>query len=158
MKIKEIDSRTSSAYLNKLRSLIDTTIDLPEEAKTSYKQQWTEQRIEEQSGKWLFLAALDDHAEITGLILGTPIEGGVGTIVWVLVDSTKQQKGIGSKLLDFAKTWYSSKGAHKLKLTVPDRKTVEFYTKQGMILEGEHRNHWWGRDFWAMGIILNQNN
>jgi GNAT superfamily N-acetyltransferase len=152
--VREIQKNEASFFLTNLRMFIDKTIALPELAKYTFKHQWTVEKIESEIGKWLFLVAIDEKEEIVGLILGTPSEGGVGTIIWVLVDNDKQQKGIGGSLFNYAKEWYKNNGAHKIKLTVPDKKTVDFYLKQGMILEGEHLNHWWNHDFWSMGLIL----
>jgi hypothetical protein len=152
--VREIQKNEASLFLTNLQMLIDKTIALPELAKNTFKQQWTIEKIESEIGRWLFLVAIDDSKEIAGLILGTPSEGGVGTIIWVMVNNNKQQKGIGSSLFNFTKQWYKNKGTHKIKLTVPDRSTVDFYLKQGMKLEGEHLNHWWNQDFWSMGITL----
>jgi GNAT superfamily N-acetyltransferase len=152
--IKEVGQSDSEAYLNSLKKLIDETIDLPQKAKDSLKNQWNFESINRQIGSWLFLVAADDANSINGLILGTSIEGGVGTIVWLLVDRNLQQKGLGTKLFEAAKVWYKLKGAHKIKLTVPDKSTVGFYLKQGMTLEGEHLDHWWNHNFWSMGVIL----
>jgi GNAT superfamily N-acetyltransferase len=152
--IREINQSDSELYLNSLKRLIETTIDLPQNAKDAFKKQWNNELINAQIGNWLFLIATNDVNSTEGLILGSPIEGGVGTIIWVLVDKNIQQKGLGTKLFDTAKVWYKKKGAHKIKLTVPDKSTVGFYLKQGMTLEGEHTNHWWNHNFWSMGLIL----
>lgn len=152
--IREINKSDTEKYLNGLKKLIDTTIDLPQNAKDSFKKQWECESINVHIGNWLFLIATDETNSIIGLILGTPIEGGVGTIIWVLVDKNIQQKGVGTRLFKTAKMWYKRKGAHKIKLTVPDKSTVDFYLKQGMNLEGEHLNHWWNLNFWSMGLIL----
>lgn len=142
-----------SEYLVSLKKLIQETVDLPQVAKDQFIGQWTEERLLQSIDSWIFLVEKDE-SRITGLILGTPHEGGVGTIIWVLVDPKFQGKKIGSTLFNEACQVYKQKGAHKIKLTVPDHKTVQFYEKQGMTLEGEHPNHWWNQDFWAMGYLL----
>ena len=154
MVIREIAISDIQNYLNSLIKLIDTTINLPTNAKDSFKRQWDVESINKQLGNWLFLIATSGSNSIEGLILGTPVEGGVGTIIWVLVDKNNQNNGLGSKMFDQAKEWYKQKGSHKIKLTVPDKSTVGFYLKQGMIIEGEHTNHWWNNNFWSMGLIL----
>ena len=151
--VTQITAAESSLYLEHLRKLIRSTMKLPEAALSHYCNQWTAERITANLNNWLFLTANIDHS-IEGVLLGTPVEGGVGTIIWVLVDTTKQKKGVGGQLFREACDRYRAMGAHKVKLTVPDRKTVNFYLKQGMQLEGEHKNHWWGADFWAMGKNL----
>ena len=154
IEIKEVSQSEISQYLFALRSLINSNINLPEEAKNSYVSQWDEEKISLQLNKWLFLSSQDEDNSTVGVLLGTPIEGGVGTIIWVLVDKKAQNKRIGSQLFRKASDWYKNKGAHKLKLTVPEEKTVEFYTKQGMAVEGEHTNHWWNHKFWSMGLEI----
>lgn len=141
-------------FLSRYQDLIDTTIIMPTEAKEYYKHQWSKDRIIDQQSNWIFLEAIDEGGYIQGIVIGSPVEGGVGTIIWVLVDNDSQHRGIGSKLFKEAKKCFINKGAHKIKLTVPEEKTVEFYRKQGMILEGLHRNHWWNQDFWSMGLNL----
>lgn len=142
-----------NSFKKKLDQLIEQTIDLPKEAIESYKSNWDEKSIELQLNNFLFLVAQNDN-EIVGLILGSPHEGGVGTIIWVLIDPYIQKKGLGSQLFKEACKFYKNKGAHKIKLAVPDEKTVNFYKKQGMYLEGTHQNHWYGADFWSMGMNI----
>lgn len=154
IEIKEISETEIGRYLFTLGSLIQSNINLPEEAKNSYISQWDEEKIRFQLNKWLFLYAQDEDSSPAGVLLGTPIEGGVGTIIWVLVDKNMQNKKIGTQLFKKASSWYKNKGAHKLKLTVPERNTVDFYIKQGMIVEGEHANHWWNHKFWSMGLEI----
>jgi len=154
IEIKEVSQPEISQYLFALHSLINSNINLPEEAKNSYVSQWDEEKISSQLNKWLFLSAQDGDNSTVGVLLGTPIEGGVGTILWVLVDKITQNKRIGTQLFEKASIWYKNKGAHKLKLTVPEEKTIKFYTKQGMVVEGEHPNHWWNHKFWSMSIEL----
>ncbi len=151
--IQKIINEDISAYLNALRLYIKATIDLPSEAINYFSDQWTEERILINIDNWLFLIAKEND-KINGVLLGTPLEGGVGTIIWLLVDKQNQNKGIGGLLFKEACSQYKKKGAHKVKLTVPDFEIVSFYIKQGMLLEGTHKNHWWGADFWAMGKNL----
>lgn len=141
-------------YLIKYHYLIDTTINMNLESKQHFKEQWTEKRLREQVDNWILLEAVNENADIIGVLMGTPLEGGVGTIVWVLVDINHQKKGIGKELFQSAFKLYKLKGGHKVKLTVPDEKTTEFYKKNGMRLEGVHTNHWWKQDFWALGMDL----
>ncbi|QNL20592.1 GNAT family N-acetyltransferase [Hyphobacterium sp. CCMP332] len=152
MKIIEVKEDYRDLYVKTLRHLIHSTINLPQEALSYFSDPWTADKVKS-SKDWVFLLALDENKP-SGVILGTPVEGGVGTIIWVLVDNTNQKKGIGTALFHEACKLYKEKKAHKVKLTVPNRRTVEFYEKVGMVLEGEHKNHWWGNDFWSMGLQL----
>ncbi|MGE0932120.1 GNAT family N-acetyltransferase [Peijinzhouia sedimentorum] len=156
MKITELTADSAGQFLEKLNQLIMETVNMPIKAKHHFQNQWTEASLTAQIGNWIFLSAKNEQDEISGLLLGTPCEGGVGTIVWVLVESKKQKMGLGKQLFDKAVDIYKEKGAHKIKLTVPEEKTVEFYKKQGMRLEGHHPNHWWNHEFWSMGLILKE--
>lgn len=153
MEISAVSSSQAGEYVAALQHLIRSTITMPSDAIQYYVNQWTAERLRGLADSWVFLTA-KQQSKIHGVVLGTPVEGGVATIIWVLVDQQLQNKGIGSLLFREACRVYEKKGAHKVKLTVPDEQTVNFYLKQGMILEGVHKNHWWKSDFWAMGIQL----
>ena len=103
--------------------------------------------------RYVFLAAWQNK-KMVGLLLGTPPEGGVGTIIWVLVDQKNQRHGIGKHLLSKAYSHYREMGSHKVKLTVPSKEIIQFYEKQGMEVEGFHKNHWWNMDMWSMAKFL----
>jgi GNAT superfamily N-acetyltransferase len=151
--IRPVTPAEAKEYCSLLEELVYSTIQLPEAALKNYVEQWTPERVSKVYNQWVFLIAYSGKHPV-GLILGTPPEGGVGTIIWVLVDAGTQGKGIGRLLFEKACDEYRKKGSHKVKLTVPDEKTVRFYEKVGMTLEGVHRMHWWKSDFWAMGKIL----
>ncbi len=91
---------------------------------------------------------------MAGLVSGTAPEGGVATIIWLTVDPEFQNNKIGSQLLTRAKQYYQELGAHKLKLTVQDKRAASFYEREGLIVECMHQNHWWNLDFWAMACFL----
>jgi hypothetical protein len=155
IEIKEIDNRTSEEYLLNLNFLIKENINLPQNAIDFYINQWSIDRINSQIKNWLFLCAYSSDGRMCGIVLGTPVEGGVGTIIWVLVNKKFQKQQIGTNLFNESMIRYRNKGAHKIKLTVPDKDTVDFYLKQRMDLEGYHKNHWWGKDFYSMGLSIN---
>ncbi len=126
-----------------------------EEALQYYRDVWTTECIARasQDGRWVVLAAWEAEMMV-GLLLGMPPEGGVGTIVWVLVRKDRRRQGIGRRIFEEACRRYRDMGAHKVKLTVPEKKSATFYEKQGMQIEGHHRNHWWHMDMWSMGKSL----
>lgn len=123
----------------------------PTNALETYKKAWSYKKIEERitASSDLFLVAWDNQLPI-GLISGSPPEGGVGTIIWLMVDKNYRNKKIGSYLLSLAKQFYQNLGCHKIKLTAPTKRAKEFYLKQGMMLEGFHAKHWWKIDFWSL--------
>ena len=91
---------------------------------------------------------------ISGALIGTAPEGGVGTVVWLVVAPECRMSGIGRSLFEKACGFYFSSGCHKIKLTASTRDAVSFYEKLGMNVEGFHPSHWWGLDFWSMGKLL----
>lgn len=94
--------------------------------------------------------------KLAGLVSGTAPEGGVGTIIWLMVDPEFQNNKIGSHLLHYAKEHYQHLGAHKLKLTVHDKRAASFYEREGLTVECLHQNHWWNLDFWEMVCFLSE--
>ena len=135
--------------------MLDPALGFPQEAIHHYQDGWTEEQIRQKAAdpRQILLMATDSDAPI-GLLLGTAPEGGVATIIWLLVDSDSRRQGIGGLLFREACREYKSMGCHKLKLTAPTKQAVAFYTKQGMACEGVHPDHWWRMDFWSMGISL----
>jgi GNAT superfamily N-acetyltransferase len=118
-----------------------------------YLQAWENEklaaRIEAQAD--VLIVAFEQDTPM-GLVSGTAPEGGVGTIVWLLVDNPVQGKGIGRAIFAEARKAYKTLGAHKIKLTAPSAEATLFYEHCGMKTEGHHVNHWWNVDFTAMGI------
>src|ERR1051325_9010314 len=138
MQVIKLSEENIAIYLKALKELIKSTINLPPNAITFFCNQWTEERILNNINIWLYLMARDG-SKTEGILLGAPVEGGVGTIIWILVNKKSQNKGIGSLLFEEACLQYKKMGAHKVKLTVPDSETIKFYLKQGMVLEGTHK-------------------
>ena len=91
---------------------------------------------------------------LAAFVMGTPPEGGVATIVWLVVSPEWQKTGLGEKLFVAACEHYKGCGAHKVKLTAPTTRAVNFYEKMGMTQEGFHPDHWWKMDFWSLGMNL----
>jgi len=100
------------------------------------------------------LLAVRKDGEIEGVLIGTPPEGGVGTILWLLVSAGCRGQGLGKGLFEAGCSRYRSMGCHKIKLTAPTSDAVRFYKKQGMAIEGFHPDHWWRLDFWSLGKKL----
>lgn len=125
------------------------------EAMQAYTSSWNEEklvaRIERKSD--LLILAWDNEVPV-GLVSGSAPEGGVGTVIWLLVAAGCRGQNLGSQLLQHACEYYRSLGCHKLKLTAPSEKARDFYVKQGMIVEGFHPSHWWQADYWSLGLDL----
>lgn len=120
-----------------------------------YRKLLTDEEIgrRSQDERHVLLAARRD-GEMEGILIGTPPEGGVATILWLLVSAKCRREGIGKSLFEAGCRRFRSMGCHKVKLTAPTSDAVRFYEKQGMAVEGFHPNHWWHLDFWSMGKNL----
>lgn len=143
--------------------LFERTLDegfaaLPDEARRHYRKAWgtaaLAARLQENAG--ISLLARDEEGRPLGLALGAPPEAGVATIVWLLVAAEERGQGIGRALLEECCRLYRQAGCHKLKLTAPSEAARDFYLHLGMALEGYHPRHWWGRDFWSLGLALDR--
>jgi len=135
--------------------LLDNFPMFSEAAIAAYEQSWAIDRLGLRiaNEKELLLIAWENQTPI-GVISGTPPEGGVGTIIWLIVHRNARGKNLGKILLEKARQHYLSLGCHKMKLTAPSVAAKEFYLKQGMELEGFHKAHWYKIDFWALGETL----
>ena len=153
LKIAKVDKSELHVFCTAIHDLARETTNFPQNALVYYKTIITEKSLLARYKDTVLLEARQD-LELAGLIYGTGIEGGVGTIIWLLVVPKFQKLGIGGKLFNKACDIYKQNKGHKIKLTVPEKKTVEFYEKQGMNLEGFHPNHWWSMDIWSMGKNL----
>lgn len=151
--IKTIDEHTVKLYTNKLISLVETMDNFPHSARRQFVSKYNPDEFLKHKDSWVYIYLQDDE-DIKGVILGSPIEGGVGTIIWLLVDEKYRNNQIGKQLLENAEETYRKNGAHKIKLTVPNLKAKNFYLKNGWIQEGEHPNHWWKINFWSMAKSL----
>ena len=142
-------------FCDTLHRLSAKGLGFTEKALHHYWKSWTEDVVAEaaQHQRYVLLAAWQCK-KMVGLLLGTPPEGGVGTIIWVLVAKELQCQGIGKCLLSEAFRRYRQMGVHKVKLTVPSKETVKFYKKQGMEVEGFHKDPWWHMDMWSMGKTI----
>lgn len=127
----------------------------PTHALETYKAIWVESKLKNRitQGTELLIVAWQQNSPI-GLVYGTLPEGGVGTIIWMIVKQAHQGKKIGKNLFANACQYYKKLGCHKLKLTAPSEQAKDFYLKQGMIIEGFHPCHWWSIDFWSLGRLI----
>ena len=61
-----------------------------------------------------------------GVIISSGLEGGVSTIIWLLVDPRHRGLGIGLELINFFIGLQKDLGAHKIKLTVASKEAMNF--------------------------------
>ncbi|GAB7081649.1 GNAT family N-acetyltransferase [Megalodesulfovibrio paquesii] len=151
------------AMLALLDGVCAASFQFPEAAMLAYRAMFSPEALAArlEQGRSVVLTAMQADQScgllpgmLLGLLLGLPPEGGVGTIMWLLVTPEAQGQGVGSALFHAACARFRELGAHKIKLTAPTAQAVRFYERLGFHQEGFHPNHWWGQDFWALGLPL----
>jgi ribosomal protein S18 acetylase RimI-like enzyme len=137
------------------RILISSFPTFSQEAIMDYLKPWTLDRViaRLEYGHDILVAAFVGD-EIIGLVSGTAPEGGVGTVVWLLVDARWRGRKAGRALYDAACHAYRDLGAHKMKLTAPSEEAKRFYESCGMRVEGFHPKHWYEMEFFSLGTAL----
>src|ERR1700674_3308892 len=135
--------------------LITSFPGFPREAVKDYLKPWTPADVVSrlEGGHDILIAAFAGD-EVVGLVSGTPPEGGVGTIIWLLVDGAWSGRKAGRPLNESACHAYRDLGAHKMKLTAPSEEAKRFYESCGMRVEGYHPKHWFKMDFFSLGADL----
>lgn len=130
----------------------------PEDGRRHYARQWSRERLARHAADpdALFFGAFAGVEGPVGFVIGTPLEGGVGTVVWLAVAPERRGQGLGRMLLDAATDAYRARGGHKLKLYTHDEDARRFYHRVGLAEEGEHPEHWWGLTFWSLARRLDE--
>jgi GNAT superfamily N-acetyltransferase len=149
-------SNEAAALCTVIKQILNTSFStFPQEAIADYLEPWTPDvvisRLERDDD--ILIAAFAGD-EITGLVSGTAPEGGVGTVVWLLVDAPWRGQNVGRALYHAACDAYRALGAHKMKLTAPSERAKCFYESCGMRVEGVHPEHWYRLDFISLGTAL----
>lgn len=127
----------------------------PEEAMRHYRGSLTggEFTRRVQDPRQVLLAARR-QGQMVGVVAGSAPEGGVATIVWLLVTAGARGSGLGTRLFLEACARYRAMGCHKIKLMATSPDAVRFYERCGMSVEGYHPDHWWHLNFWALGMHI----
>jgi GNAT superfamily N-acetyltransferase len=158
-----IDDRVHLAALDDVEAmygLIQETLDhdfdtFSDAAKASHKATWSRDALRTQINSTNKLSlTMRSGGDLQGVVIGNAPEGGVATIIWLLVRRPFQSQGAGAALFRSACQIYKDRGAHKVKLTASNKRARDFYVSQGMQEEGFHPKHWWKTDFWVLGKIL----
>jgi ribosomal protein S18 acetylase RimI-like enzyme len=140
-------------FSHKLLEIAEQTIDYPNQAIDYYRNTFSPEAIRLKLDNSVALY-IQKKEEIVAVLFGSMPEGGVATIIWLLVDKDLHGLGYGRRLFDEAKKNYTQLATHKIKLTVPNQNTISFYKKLGMTEEGVHPNHWWNMTISSMGLVL----
>lgn len=135
-----------------IRGVAVEELGMPDTALAGYRD-LMERAAADSSRSSLFLGARTGGT-ITGVVLCNRPEGGVATIIWLITGKGQQGNGQGALLLQRACKWAKEQGCHKIKLTASSQRAIPFYERNGMEVEGYHPSHWWGIDFWSLGMRL----
>lgn len=129
----------------------------PSEAIESYRISHTADELRERADEdgHVAIASVDED-DIKGVLFGNPPNGGVAHIAWVVVHPDARGEGIGRELLEAGFERYRDMGVHKVALYTETIEARGFYEAVGMVLEGEHPNHWWGVDHYCLAKELNE--
>ena len=136
--------------------LIDTFYKtFPEDAINKYKEDWQEDSVYKAvANKDKVMIVAKYKSRIIGLLFGSSLNGGVGSIIWVAVSRDQRGRGIGKLLCEKAENEYRNKGAHKIVLYTETLSGKRFYERIGYVHEGTHPKHWWGIDHYCLAKIL----
>lgn len=142
-----------SLYLDLLGG---TFLNFPPEAIAAYTEDWTIPLLEQRAlaARHLLLGGFSNDGRAEGLLFGAVPDGGVGTIIWLGVAEAWRNQGLGGTLLTQAFEGYRQRGCHKVKVYTETPAAKRFYERMGMTTEGFHPRHWYGVDFWSLGIQL----
>ena len=140
-------------FSHRLLEIAEKTIEYPTQAIDYYRNIFSPEaiRLKLDSSVALYI---QQSGKIVAVLFGSMPEGGVATVIWLLVDKDSQGLGYGRRLFDTAIDNYTHLDTHKIKLTVPNQNTISFYKKLGMTEEGVHPNHWWNMTVSSMGLVL----
>lgn len=128
----------------------------PAEALAHHRAAWSRDALRARldASPSVSLIAVAAQERPIALLFGSASEGGVATVIWLLVAATERRRGLGRRLLAEACARYRALGCHKLKLTAPSERARDYYRANGFQVEGYHPRHWWQSDFWSLGLDL----
>lgn len=153
MIIDQLKENRANEYTALLHKLIQNYESFPLEGRKKFIQDWNLQAVKKKINSHLLLFC-DINDRMNGLLLGTYPEGGVSTILWLLVEEEFRAKGMGKLLIDSSIQFYKRKNSHKIKLSICEKYLLKFYEKLGFRLEGRHSRHWWETTFYSLGKEL----
>ena len=139
------------------RDMIENTFTtFPDPAKKDYIEDCASEKINRQilEKKCVMLGAFNAQGEAVGYMFGSPPIGGVGTIIWLAINSDYRNNKIGSKIVGSACAEYKSRKCHKLRVHTHIEEAKQFYLHIGWVEEGFHPKQWYGVDYWSLGKLL----
>lgn len=146
--IKKASFKEKDLFLNFFKENLEILFpDLPLEAKEVYISSFKNILSIEKIDKVVLLGAFDKE-KLVGFLLGGSPEGGIGTIVWLMVKEECQKKGIGVRLLIKAEDVYKLYHCHKIRVFTYNALVKNFYEKNSFVTSTLHKDYWWRKDFW----------
>lgn len=134
MEIREIKIKEAGRFIEFFRSSIKTQF--PEYSKKSkdllIKKEWTVEKVKESlKEKYILYVLVFDKDKIVGYLIATIPFAGISSIFWLAVDEKYQGRGIATKIINKSIALLKKKGAHKVNLSVTNKKLIPFYEKLG---------------------------
>lgn len=153
MEIREIKTKEIDLFLDFFKKSVKNQFDEYSKKSKDFflKKEWTKTRIKNsiKSKIVIFLLAFDKE-KIVGYLIGGHHFGGIATIMWIAVDEDYQGKGIGKKLLNNFISLLKKEGAHKINLTVTNKRNIGFYEKFGFKIQCFSEKDYFGLDSYLM--------
>jgi len=88
------------------------------------------------------------NKRIVGYLIANFPYGGVSSVIWLAVQDSFQNKGIGGRLLRKYEMIMKKQGIHKILLTVTNKRNFKFYKRNGYKLGGYIPKNFFGVDDW----------
>lgn len=155
IELEIIEPQTAEGIWPLISEVVAKDLSFPSKALEHFRQTFTDEELYKRikcPNTPIFIAS--NNGRPAGVLLGSSPEGGIGTIIWLIVSNETRGLGLGKGLFKQACKAYKSMGCHKIKLTATTLDAVKFYEKLGMSVEGRHLCHWWRLDFWSLGKLL----
>jgi len=153
IKIREIKTKDVDSFLSFFRNSIKNQFDEYSKKSKDFfiKKEWTKERIINSIKRnyAIFVIAFDEE-KIVGYLIGSYHFGGVTNVMWLAVHDDYQGRGIGRKLINKYIFIIKKKGAHKIYLTVTNKKNIIFYEKLGFEVQCFFKNDYFGLDSYLM--------
>lgn len=97
----------------------------------------------------ILLIAINDN-KIVGYLMANLPYGGVAFIIWLAVQESFQNRGIGSLLLKEYEAIAKKQGAHKIFLSATRKQNLKFYKENGYKLGGYIPQSYFYMDEWRL--------
>lgn len=153
IEIREIKIKDVDLFLDFLRNSIKNQFDEYSKKSKDFfiKKEWTKERIINsiKENYAIFLLVFKEE-KILGYLIGSHHFGGIATVMWIAVDNNYQGQGIGRKLINKYISILKKEKAHKVNLTVTNKKNIDFYEGLGFKIQCLSKRDYFGLDSYLM--------